>query len=61
MPAKSQAQAIVAAIAEHDPGKLYKRNQGMLGMSQGQLREYASTKRAGLPVKITKKRKGRGK
>ena len=42
MPAKSSNQRIAAAIAEHAPGKLYKRNRGMLKMSKSQLSEYAS-------------------
>jgi hypothetical protein len=37
------------AIALHNPGKLYKRNQGLRQMSDEQLDEYASTKRKGLP------------
>ncbi len=40
-----------SAIAEHAPGKLYKRNRGMLGMSKEQLHDFASTKRSGLPKK----------
>lgn len=61
MPAVSKKQQMVMAIAEHEPEKLYKRNQGLLGMSQAQLSEYASTKRKNLPVikkkvKIGKKR-----
>lgn len=43
MPAKSNAQRIAMAIAEHHPGKLYKKNRGMLKMSKQQLSEYAST------------------
>jgi len=53
MPAKSQAQQIAMAIAEHDPSKLYKRNQGMLQMSHEQLHDFAATKRAGLPTTKT--------
>ena len=29
------------AIAEHQPGKLFKKNKGMLDMSQGQLHDFA--------------------
>lgn len=39
------------AIAEHNPRKLYKRNRGLLGMSQGQLHDFASTKEKGLPYR----------
>lgn len=44
MPALTEDQRQAAAIAEHKPSKLYKRNRGMLKMSKGQLHEYASTK-----------------
>ena len=57
MPAKSRNQAIAAAIAKHNPGKLYARNQGMRGMSDEQLDEYASTKRKGLPKRKKPKKK----
>jgi hypothetical protein len=49
MPAKSRNQQIAMAIAEHDPGKLYARNRGMLKMSHAQLHDFAATKRKGLP------------
>lgn len=49
MPAKSKVQQIAMAIAEHEPEKLYARNRGLLKMSKGQLGEYASTPRAGIP------------
>lgn len=49
MPAVSQAQRMAMAIAEHHPDKLYKKNKGLLKMSQGQLHDYASTK--GLKIK----------
>ena len=39
------------AIAEHSPGKLYKRNRGLLGMSHEQLHDFASTPTKGLPEK----------
>lgn len=51
MPAKSANQSIVAAIEEHNPEKLYKRNRGMAKMSKEELHKYASTKRKGLPKK----------
>lgn len=43
MPAKSVAQRKAAAIAEHHPRKLYKRNRGLLSMSKAQLSHYAAT------------------
>jgi len=39
------------AIAEHNPGKLYKRNKGLLKMTHQQLHDFASTPRSGLPKK----------
>jgi hypothetical protein len=51
MPSESVAQQQVMAIAEHEPGKLYKRNRGLLKMSKGQLHDFAATKHKGLPKK----------
>jgi hypothetical protein len=39
------------AIAEHDPGKLKKKNRGLLAMSSSQLHDFASTPTKGLPKK----------
>jgi hypothetical protein len=57
MPAKSKAQQIAMAIAEHNPSKLYARNKGLTKMSHSQLHDFAATKRKGLP-KYAKKSKG---
>lgn len=54
MPAKSAAQQIAMAIAEHNPSKLYKRNKGLLKMTHTQLHDFASTKRGGLPKRANK-------
>ena len=43
MPAVSDKQRKVMAIAEHEPGKLYSRNKGVLKMSKGQLHDFASS------------------
>ena len=51
MPSKSKAQQEAMAIAEHDPGKLYKRNRGLLGMNHEQLHDYAATPTKDLPEK----------
>lgn len=51
MPAKSQAQQKVMAIAEHDPQKLYKKNRGLLRMTHQRLHEFASTPSKNLPKK----------
>ncbi len=55
MPAKSKAQQKVMAIAEHSPGKLYKKNKGLAKMSKSSLHDFASTKTKGLPQKKSKK------
>lgn len=49
MPSVSQDQQIAMAIAEHNPSKLYARNQGLTKMSHSQLHDFAATKRKGLP------------
>jgi hypothetical protein len=54
MPAPSKAMRKAAAIAEHHPEKLHKKNRGMLKMSKKQLHEFASTPEKGLPKKKTK-------
>jgi hypothetical protein len=41
MPATSEKMRVAAAIAEHEPGKLYKRNRGFLKMTHGQLHDFA--------------------
>jgi len=55
MPAKSRAQQELMAIAEHEPGKLYQRNRGVLKMSHEQLHDFAAT--PGLkrkPIKLSR-------
>jgi hypothetical protein len=45
MPAVSEAQRKLMAIAEHDPSKLYPENKGIAqSMSKGQLHDFAATK-----------------
>ena len=56
MPALSKAQRTAAAIAKHEPSKLYARNRGMLGMKKQQLHHLAATKEKGLPQKKGKHR-----
>lgn len=59
MPAKSKAMRRAAAIAEHHPGKLYKRNRGMMSMSKSQMHDFAATKEKGLPKKAKKRGRSR--
>jgi hypothetical protein len=47
------------AIAEHDPSKLYTRNQGLKSMSQSDLHDFASTPRSTLPTSAPKKGLGK--
>src|SRR5215471_6385458 len=49
MPALSQAQQRLMAIAEHNPSALYQRNRGVLRMTHQQLHDFAATRRKGLP------------
>jgi len=55
MPAVSRKQQQATAIAEHAPAKLYKRNRGLLGMTKGQLHDFASTKGASARKRLTPK------
>lgn len=57
MPAVSKKQRRAMAIAEHHPGKLYKRNRGLKKMSKGDLHDFASTKEKGLPKKKRRRKK----
>lgn len=49
MPAESQAQQRLMALAEHRPEKVHAENKGVLKMSDKQLHDFASTPRHGLP------------
>ena len=57
MPAKSQAQQRLMAIAEHNPSALKPKNKGVLKMTHTQLHDFAATTRKGLPVKVKKEKK----
>ena len=47
MPAVSDKQRKLMAIAEHAPEKVKPKNRGVLKMSKGQLHDFASTKGLG--------------
>ena len=47
MPAVSEKQRKMMAIAEHHPEKLYKKNRSVLSMSHKQLHDFASKKDSG--------------
>jgi hypothetical protein len=57
MPAKSRSQQVTAAIAEHDPSKLYARNRGMASMKLSDLHEFASGSMKGKPEHVKPARK----
>ncbi len=50
MPAVSEAQRRLFAIAEHDPSKLHKKNKALGKLSHKVLHEFAST--SGLHEKV---------
>ena len=54
MPAVSEKQKRLMAIAEHHPEKLQAKNKGVLKMSKQQLHDYAATKEKGLPSSVAK-------
>jgi hypothetical protein len=45
MPAKTEKQRELMAIALHTPKKLWKRNRSVLTMTKKQLRDFAKRKR----------------
>ncbi len=49
MPAVSQAQRRLFAIAEHHPSQLHAENRGLLKMGKQKLHEFAATSEKGLP------------
>lgn len=51
MPAKSQAQQRLFAIAEKYPGKLHPENRGVLKIGKQKMAEFARTKQSGLPMR----------
>lgn len=55
MPAKSEAQRRLMAIAEHHPEQLYERNKGAAEMSHKQLHDFAATSEKGLPKHVHQK------
>lgn len=55
MPATSEKQREMMAIAEHHPDKLYAKNRGVLKMSHRQLHDFAATR--GLSRAIGKRKK----
>lgn len=55
MPALSEKQQQLMAMALHSPSKIYKKNRGVLGMSQSQLRDFAETGREELPLRVKAK------
>jgi len=58
MPAKSEAQRKLMAIAEHSPSKVHAANKGVLKMSHSQLHDFADTK--GLRINHVHQHLGKG-
>lgn len=54
MPAKSKAQRIAMAIAEHHPEQLNPENKGLAKMKKSDLHDFASTPEKGLPEHVHK-------
>jgi len=52
VPSVSKAEQKAMQIAEHAPGKLYKRNRGLLKMSHEQLHDFASGPEEGKPEHV---------
>lgn len=52
MPAKSQAQQRLMAMAEHNPSEVYGKDASVLNMKKSQLHDFAATKRSNLPSKV---------
>lgn len=50
MPANSVAQQRLFGLAEHDPEKLYAKNQGLQSMPKSTLHDFAATPTKGLPM-----------
>ena len=52
MPAVSQSQQRLMAMAENNPEAIYPKNRGVLKMSMKSLHDFASTGRKKLPKKV---------
>lgn len=50
MPATSKAQRRLIATAMHDPGKIRKKNRGVLKMTPQQMHDFAATPEKELPM-----------
>jgi len=49
MPAKTEKQRKMMAIAKHQPSKLYKKNRGVLKMLGNQLHDFVSKSKTHIP------------
>jgi hypothetical protein len=56
MPAVSESQRRLIAIAEHHPEQVYGRNRSILGMKKSDMHDFASTSEKGLPAHVKKRR-----
>lgn len=56
MPAVSEKQRRMMAVALHAPQKLYARNKAVLSMAKGELHKFAATTEKGLQVRAVAKK-----
>lgn len=57
MPAQSEAQRRLIAIAEHHPEMVKEKNKSVLGMTHQQMHDFASTPEKGLPGHVARKKR----
>lgn len=55
MPAVSEKQRKLMAIAEHHPEQVYSRNRDVLRMNKDQLHDFASTDEKKIPLRKRKR------
>ena len=52
----SKVQKRAAAVAEHHPGKLFKRNRNLLSMDKKEMHEMASGSEKDMPMRAKKRK-----
>ena len=60
MPARSDAQRRVMAIAEHTPSKLYSKYKKLAKLKKSALHHFAATSEKGLPTKLAAELRKKG-
>lgn len=59
MPAVSESQRRLFAIAEHHPGELHEKNKRLAKLSHQTLHDFAATPDNGLPTRVARKADGK--